>query len=490
MSPELLLAAFAGAGAGAASGLLPGLHPNALAVLALGLLPAAGPGIVLPLAVALVAMGIAHQFTSVIPASFLGAPGPEDALRALPAQELLHEGRALEAVQLAAKGTAWGCALAMALVLPLRALLGPHGEGYRWLEPALPVVLAAIAAVLLLTETASVPWRPAVEAQPFPEPGQREVRGRLQRRQGSLLRVATPRGGRWVHDPLGLLADAQPGSEVVALGPWCRVPARGSKALGVLAAMLVFTLAAALGLAVQRLATPSPLGLPASPMFPLLTGLFGAPSLLLALRQGRVPRQPERPAAEPAREVAGASAAGAVCGVLVGLLPGMSSSAATVLALAAAPRRSREGVLVTLSAAGASAAVLTASAYVLVQRARSGAMLAVAELVPPEPWPGALPPRLLALLLLGCAAGALVGYGATLAAGRAAARVVHHVPYGLLSAGVLVLLAGLVLAFTGMLGLAVLGAATLVGLLPWRWGLRKGHLMGCTMGPLMLAGLA
>jgi putative membrane protein len=65
--------------------------------------------------------------------------------------------------------------------------------------------------------------------------------------------------------------------------------------------------------------------------------------------------------------------------------------------------------------------------------------------------------------------------------------VAHRVPYARLSAAVLALLGGLVLAFTGPLGLALAAVAAGVGLLPWRWGLRKGHLMGCTMLPIILA---
>lgn len=489
MSLLLLLGgAVLGAALGSVAGLFPGVHPNGMAVVAIGALPGLPGEMALAAAAGLVAMGLAHQCTSIVPSGFLGAPGPEDALRALPAQQLLHEGRAHEAVLLATRGTVAGALAAMALVLPLRLLLGPEGSGYDWLEPVLPVVLVAIAAILLLTEDAEVPWRRALLATPFGADAPARVAGTLRERRATLLRVATPEGTRWVEDSLGLVA-AEPGQPVVVHGRWARVAAPGARALGVALALAVFVLSGALGWTAMRLATPSPLGLPGSPMFPLLTGLFGVPSLLLALGSPPLPRQWERPAAEPGAEVARGSIAGAACGSLVGLLPGMSSSAATVLAMLAAPARSREGTLVTLSAAGAGAAVITTAAYVLVGRARSGAMLAVEELVPPAPWIAA-PPQLLAVLLLGCAVGLAVGLPATLLAGRAAARIAHRVPYALLSAAVLVLLVALVAVSTGLLGLGVLVVATAVGLLPWRWGLRKGHLMGCTMLPLIAAGLA
>jgi putative membrane protein len=170
---------------------------------------------------------------------------------------------------------------------------------------------------------------------------------------------------------------------------------------------------------------------------------------------------------------------------LVGLLPGMSSGAASVLALLGTGERDRGRALATLSAAGAGAAVITAAAFVLVGRARSGAMLAVQEVVAPVPWEGVVPPMLLAVLLLGCAAGIAVGYVATLVAGKAAAGAVDRVPYPALCAAVLTLLAALVGAATGPWGLAVVGAAAVVGLVPWRLGVRRSHLMGCTMLPLI-----
>lgn len=484
----LLLAALGGAAVGGVAGLVPGLHPNALAVLALAALPANPDG--LAFAAGFAAMGLAHPMSALVPASFLGAPSADDALRALPAQALLREGRAGEAVQLATRGALLGALAGLALIVPLHLVLGPRGDGYRWLQPAIPLVLAAIAALLILTESASLPWRRAVLAHPFAETWHARVTGTLALRDGLLLRVTTPRGLRWVHDPYGLHDDVAVGAALAAQGPRVRVEARGSQALGVLAALGVFALAAGLGLAVQRLATPSPFGLPSSPMFPLLTGLFGAPSLLLALRAGEIPEQGERPVAPDTRDVVTGSVAGASCGALVGLLPGMSNSAASVLALLVSPREDREGVLITLSAAGAGAAVITAGAYVLLEKARSGVLLAVAEVAPPQPWIGLAPPPLLAALMLGCVVGAGLGALVALVAGRAAARVVHRVPYARLSAAVLAVLLALVAAFTGPWGLAVLAAATLVGLVPWRLGLRKGHLMGCTMGPLILGALA
>ncbi|MCA1813645.1 MAG: tripartite tricarboxylate transporter permease, partial [Halobacteriales archaeon] len=188
----LLLGALAGGLVGACAGLLPGLHPNAVAALLLGALPAL-PALPEPLAAAVVAMSVAHLLGSAVPATFLGAPAPEQGMSVLPAQRMLHEGRAVEAVELGVLGACAGALAALLLALPLRLALGADGEGYRWLEPALPVFLVALVVVLLGTERKRVPSRRAVRALPFAEPGHVAVAGVLRERRGDVLFTDTGR---------------------------------------------------------------------------------------------------------------------------------------------------------------------------------------------------------------------------------------------------------------------------------------------------------
>ncbi|MCA1813357.1 MAG: tripartite tricarboxylate transporter permease, partial [Halobacteriales archaeon] len=200
----------------------------------------------------------------------------------------------------------------------------------------------------------------------------------------------------------------------------------------------------------------------------------------LALRSPPPPPQPVLPSAMPARKLLATGGIGGACGALAGLLPGLSTSAGSVLAGVVRPGGGHEESLVTLSAAASSEAVLGALALVLLGRARSGAMLAVQQLVPPAPsaWP---------LMLAGLLAGLAMGVPVALLTARALAPRFHRMPYRGLSAGTLLALVLLTWCFTGLPGMALLGLSALAGVLPWFWGVRRGHLMGCLLGPLLLA---
>ena len=94
---------------GTATGIIPGIHPNNVALILLSLLPALShplsvflPAAPVLLASLLIAASITHTFLSFIPAAFVGAPEGDTALCVLPAHHLLLEGRAYEAVRLSA----------------------------------------------------------------------------------------------------------------------------------------------------------------------------------------------------------------------------------------------------------------------------------------------------------------------------------------------------------------------------------------------------
>ena len=55
-----------------------------------------------------------------------------------------------------------------------------------------------------------------------------------------------------------------------------------------------------------------------------------------------------------------------------------------------------------------------------------------------------------------------------------------------LSVAILVLLVGLSYAFAGLLGIGAFAAATVVGLIPPKFGARRVHLMDVLIGPLIL----
>ncbi len=144
---DAVTAAGLGASAGAVTGLLPGVHVNTLCAVALAVAPP-GPAT----AVAVAAAASAHAFTSLLPSTYLGVPGEDSGLGLLPAHRMTLRGRGPDAVRLGVRGTLTGLALAAALLLPHKWLLGEPGHLLRWLDPSLGWVLLALLALLLLRE--------------------------------------------------------------------------------------------------------------------------------------------------------------------------------------------------------------------------------------------------------------------------------------------------------------------------------------------------
>ncbi|WP_425601394.1 tripartite tricarboxylate transporter permease [Halobaculum magnesiiphilum] len=147
----LLAYTLAGCALGCCSGLVPGLHANNFAFL----LAAAAPALdapPVPLGCAMVAAGVVHTFLDIVPSLALGLPDAAMAAAALPGHRLVAEGRGREAMRLSAVGSG----VALALALPAAAVVTAGMRvAYPYLRAWLPVVLAGVALLLVLTESSN-----------------------------------------------------------------------------------------------------------------------------------------------------------------------------------------------------------------------------------------------------------------------------------------------------------------------------------------------
>ncbi|MBI4019862.1 MAG: tripartite tricarboxylate transporter permease [Candidatus Aenigmarchaeota archaeon] len=143
---ELLLFALIGIGLGIFTGLMPGIHVNAVGLLFLGLGSAINP---YNTAVAIMALAISHTIFDFIPSIFLGAPDPETSLSVLPGHRLLLQGRGLEAIHLTITGSVCA-ALAAALIFPLMLFSIPWFYGL--VQGGIHYILLLIAGTMILTE--------------------------------------------------------------------------------------------------------------------------------------------------------------------------------------------------------------------------------------------------------------------------------------------------------------------------------------------------
>jgi len=460
LDPATLLLAVAaftllGVLAGVGTGLAPGLHVNNVALLLLAsrpafegavlfLFPGAGPAETVAILSSFV-MGtvVGHSFLDFVPSVYLGAPEEKTALAILPGHRLLLAGDGHVAVRLAARGALAGVAASVALLLPLRLFLGTPFDAYERAKGAIAFILLGIALLLILSEKDRRASR---------------ARSSCWRQRGIAAAVFLVSGAfGWV-----LL-------DTTWLTSWNWYPlGRWSADFGTLV------------------------------LFPLFTGLFGLSTLVLSSRnRAAVPPQDlSRSPGVRRRGLARGILSGSIAGALVSWLPGLSSGAATALAQVlsrgqgseASPESLRE-FMVALGAVSTATAVFTVSVLFIIDRARSGAAVAIRDLNagPVASWePATQPPGLLLVLLVSAALAAIVAYPVTVACSRLAARRIHRVRYDLLARAVLVVLVALIVILAGAAGLMVAVVAGVLGLVPPVAGVKRVHLMGCLIVPVAL----
>ena len=152
--------------------------------------------------------------------------------------------------------------------------------------------------------------------------------------------------------------------------------------------------------------------------------------------------------------------------------------------------KATERFMVTISAINASNAVANFIALFVILRTRSGAAKATQDILGSglTPWTEiwAVPSQLV-LILVAVLISSVLAYFLTLRIGKVFAEHFHKVPYRKLVTFIIVLLVVLVILMSGPVGLIILLVATLLGLIPPTVGVRRVHLIGCLIVPVLFS---
>ncbi|MFW6144727.1 MAG: tripartite tricarboxylate transporter permease [Candidatus Natronoplasma sp.] len=441
---------FMGICLGIITGLIPGIHVNTISFMIISslsvlilfaaqLLSSFQPStteILILISMLVIGCMVTHTFLNFIPATYFGAPEGETALSVLPAHRMLLKGRGYEAVKASSYGSFAALFLALLLILPARLVMGDPINFYDRLVPLIPVILFSVVLVLILQEGRS-------------------------------------------------LLDHRP--KMVAAG------------LFLLSGLLGFIVLTPTGLHSLNWTPVEQEGLPATSMmlFPMFTGLFGISNLLVSLMdEPDIPEQMTEGVRVKLKKKSQFRGVinGTLSGGLVGWLPGITAAAATTVTTIFTPRKqsreekSREFIM-AVSAVDTSCAIFTLVALFIIMRARSGAMQAVLKLNEAhlQEWASIFEvPSLFLLLLFSVIISGAVAHLLTLSLGKTFAGVHKKIEYKRLSKGIIIFLVILMFALSGPLGLFIGVIATSIGLIPPLYGLRRVHLMGCIILPIML----
>ena len=247
--------------------------------------------------------------------------------------------------------------------------------------------------------------------------------------------------------------------------------------LAMTGAAVAFSLAALLGWVTLDLDPAAPLAV-GGMLAPLFAGLFGAPVLVESVGGGGVPSQDDAAVTLSRGSIARLGFVGTLSGAVVGYVPGVSSAVAATASLLAVPgRHGARGFLVVTSGVNTANCVFALFALVALGSPRTGVLVAFER-------SGA--PTDLVLLLPAVGLAAVAGFCLVLLVGDRYLDFVGALDNTRLAAGVLCLLGVVSLLFAGFVGVLVFVVASLVGLVPARFGSRRVHLMGVLIGPLAL----
>jgi len=424
------------------TGMVPGIHTNNIAAVLAGsaaVLYLAGLTPVL-VSVIILSCAVSHTFHNIIPAIFLGAPGEDTALAVLPGHRLLLAGEGYSAVRLSALGSIGSVLISPILMIPTAFFLYRF---YPVLEPYMGWFLLTLSLIILLSE---------------------------------------------------------------------------KELLSILRATFVFLAAGFLGLLAFGLdgsLNPTSAFSNASVLMPLLSGLFGVPQIIVSLlTDSEIPAVREKSDSFPPSLLIRNTLIGTAAGAFVSWIPGISSSVAAILAgiftgkpypvdfaggktnpademktkdfdFASIEETNAKEFIVSVSAISTANAVFGLLAFFILGKSRSGAVVSIRDILS-NAGISEVSPDLFFLFYAVVFLSGFLSYFSTLQAGRRIPKLLQKINYKYLSAFILVFLSSLIFLMTGSYGFLLFLASVFIGFLPTFLGVRKSHLMGVILFPVML----
>ncbi len=218
------------------------------------------------------------------------------------------------------------------------------------------------------------------------------------------------------------------------------------------------------------------------PLFPLLSGLFGGSTLLLALQSGASPPPQKKPESLvlPKKHNFLVWFSMVAAGSITGLLPGLGSAHAAFLATYVVRNIERRSFLILIGGINTVNFLFSLAAFAAIDKARNGAVAAVQQLI------GTVSLQVM-IGFIGCAliAGGIASL-LTLWCAKHAAVFITKINYRAMCICVFCLLVVMSVVLSGWWGLLIFMVATAAGLLSPLFNIRRTHAMACLMLPVII----
>ena len=238
-------------------------------------------------------------------------------------------------------------------------------------------------------------------------------------------------------------------------------------------ALVIFCLTGVLGLIVLNLNSLK------EPLLPLLSGLFGASSLITSIKTK--PKIPEQNITQVRlnKKVLMPLIGATIASPISSLLPGLGSGQAAVIG-SSITKTNQKGFLVLLGATNTIVMGFSFVTLYLISRTRTGAAAAISNLL------GQFSFQLLALILIVTLFSGIISFFLTEKLARSLSKKISKVNYSKVSWITLAILTGVIFIISGFLGLVVFAISTLTGIYCISYEVRRTHMMGCLLIPTII----
>ncbi len=239
-------------------------------------------------------------------------------------------------------------------------------------------------------------------------------------------------------------------------------------------ALFVFCSAAIFGMLVFNLNMQDPL-------FPMLSGLFGIATLIISLNDANTipPQNNDTTIKLEKKKTVLSLLAGNISAFIVSTFPGLSGSIAAVMSMQVVRDLKDHGFMILMGCIGTAGFILSLVALYAVNKARNGAVIVIAKLMPTT----------LATITLFLAVALIAGGIAVVlsfAFGRIFCQMMGVVNYRILVITIILFVTIMVFVLTSWIGLLVLIVSTAIGLIPGIVKVQRTQAMACLIVPVII----
>lgn len=216
------------------------------------------------------------------------------------------------------------------------------------------------------------------------------------------------------------------------------------------------------------------------PLLPLLTGLFGASTLILSIKNKfQIPEQKiESPKTKLSKPLIGALVASPLCSFLPGLGSGQAAIIGTLISRI--KKQDMKSFLVLLGATNTLVMGFSFISLYIISKTRTGAAVAIKEII------GNLDVNLLILILAVTLISGIISFFLTKYLAKFFSQKINQINYTKLSIATLTILLIIIFCISGFLGLGVFVLSTLTGIYCIQSKVRRTQMMGCLLLPTII----